>query len=640
MKQTRPSRFKILKRQFVFFRSFIRDLGSFGMFVSQSFEILKTKGFKAAKRKAIYILSQARIISIAAINLNQPIPRVTDEYIIEKPDIKKLGKYVGKFKQLPKISVVMPTYNSNVVWLSEAIESVRNQIYTNWELCIADDASSDIECKILLKKYEKIDKRIKVVFRNENGHISLASNSALEITTGEYIALLDHDDKLTEDAFFWVVKTINKTPDVALIYSDEDKFNEQGSRSDPYFKCDWNYSLFLSQNLISHLGVYKTQIMKKIGGFRRGFEGSQDYDLALRFIEQINPEQIAHIPRVLYNWRIHSNSTAFKADNKPYAMTSAQRAIGEHLERIGISSKVEILDNQMYRVKYELPQKLPLVSIIIPTKNNLNFLKKCIKSIISKTEYQNYEILIVDNNSNDLKTLEYLEKLKTDSNIRVQSDNRDFNFSAINNQAVKSAKGDYICFLNDDIEVISPKWLSEMISIGVQKGVGAVGAKLWYPNKTLQHGGIILGIGGIGSHAHKFIPRGNGGYFNRATLLQEFSAVTAACMLISTKIFHLAGGFNEDDLAVSFNDVDLCLKIRELDYRIVWTPYAELYHHESITRGKDKTGEKKARFLKEIEYMNITWGKWLKNDPAYSPNLTLNAEDFSFVWPSRVKNID
>lgn len=640
MKRTKPNQFKILSKEIVFISSFIRDLGGIGVFISKSSEIFRTKGFKAAKRKARYIFSQARIVSIASLNLNQPIPRVSDGYIIEKPDLNKMEKFIGTFKQLPKISVVMPTYNSNVVWLGEAIESIRNQIYTNWELCIADDASTDDECKLLLKKYENKDKRIKVVFRNENGHISSASNSALEITTGEYVALLDHDDILTEDALFWVVKTINENSDVALIYSDEDKFDEDGSRSDPYFKCDWNYSLFLSQNLISHLGVYKTQIMKKIGGFRVGFEGSQDYDLALRFIEQIRSEQIIHIPRVLYNWRIHNDSTAFKADNKPYALTSAQRAIGEHLERMGVSSSVEILENQMYRVKYDLPQNLPLVSIIIPTKNNLKLLKKCIKSILSKTQYDNYEILIVDNNSDDLKTLKYLEKLRKNQNIRVLSDNRKFNFSAINNNAVKSAKGEYICFLNDDTEVISPNWLSEMLSIVVQKGVAAVGAKLWYPNKTLQHGGVILGIGGIGSHAHKGIPKGNGGYFNRADLIQEFSAVTAACMLISKRIFNKVGGFNEEDLAVSFNDVDLCLKIRELNYRIVWTPFAELYHHESISRGEDKTGEKKARFLKEIEYMNNKWGKWLKNDPAYSPNLTLNAEDFSLAWPPRVDKLN
>jgi len=633
-------RLKILQNQHAFMRSFVYELGGYGVFIGKAFGILRKKGVKVANRKTKYILTQAKLFGIASIVPHTHNSNTNDYYQTEKPDLKKLEKIIGTFKHLPKISVVMPTYNSNTVWLSEAIESIRNQIYTNWELCIADDASTNIECKALLKEYRKKDKRIKVVFRQQNGHISNASNSALEFANGEYVALLDHDDKLPEDALFWVVKVINENPDVSLIYSDEDKFDLEGLRSDPYFKCDWNYSLFLSQNLISHLGVYKTRIMKKIGGFRQGYEGSQDYDLALRFIEQINPEQIIHIPRVLYHWRIHSDSTAFKADNKPYALTSAQRAIGEHLERMGISSTVEILDNQMYRVKYDLPQKLPLVSIIIPTKNNLNLLKKCIKNIISKTEYQNYEILIVDNNSDDLKTLNYFEKLKKDPNIRVLSDKRDFNFSAINNNAVKRAKGEYICFLNDDTEVISPKWLSEMISIGVQKGVGAVGAKLWYPNNTLQHGGIILGIGGIGSHAHKFIPKGNGGYFNRATLLQEFSAVTAACMLISKQVFDLAGGFNEKDLAVAFNDVDLCLRIRELDYRIVWTPYAELYHHESISRGEDITKEKKERFLKEIEYMNNTWGKWLKNDPAYSPNLTLYAEDFDIAWPPRVESLD
>lgn len=637
MKQNKKYQFKIFSKQFAFLILFIRDLGGFGVFIRKSSEILKTRGFAAAKRKARYILSQARIVSITSLNLNQPIPKISDGYIIEKPDLKKLKKFIESFKQSPKISIVMPTYNSNVVWLGEAIESVQNQIYTNWELCIADDASTNSECKTLLKKYKRKDKRIKVVFRKKNGHISSASNSALEITTGEYVALLDHDDKLPEDALFWVVKTINENPSVSLIYSDEDKFDLKGSRSDPYFKCDWNYSLFLSQNLISHLGVYKTRIMKKIGGFRQGYEGSQDYDLALRFIEHIPHKQIVHIPRVLYHWRIHENSTAFRVDKKPYALTSARRAIGEHLERMDISSRVEILENQMYRVKYDLPQDLPLVSIIIPTRNNLRLLKKCIKSISHKTEYSNYEILIIDNNSDNQQTLHYLEKLKEKDNISVLRDKRDFNFSAINNKAVKSAKGKYICFLNDDTEVISPNWLSEMVSIAIQKGVGAVGAKLWYPDKTLQHGGIILGVKGIGSHAHKFILKGNGGYFNRATLIQEFSAVTSACMLVSKKVFYEVDGFDEKNLSVAFNDVDLCLKIRELGYRIVWTPYAELYHHESISRGEDKLSNPDQRFKKENEFMLEKWKKWIKNDPAYSPNLTLEREDFSLAWPPRIQ---
>ena len=615
---------------------FVHNLGGIRVFMDKIIKIFRSQGKSGMLKKCRYILLQAKAGSTLNPFQKQENQRIYNKYIAEKPSKEKLTEIIKTFASFPLISVIMPTYNSNVNWLAEAIESVRNQIYDHWELCIADDASTDIECKTLLKKYVKEDKRIKVAFRNENGHISKASNSALEIATGDFVALLDHDDKLSEDALFWIAKTINDKPDVKLIYSDEDKFDAEGVRSDPYFKCDWNYSLFLSQNYICHLGVYKTQLVKMIGGFRPGFEGSQDYDLTLRFIEQISPDQIKHIPRVLYHWRIHSKSTAMSIEDKPYALTAGRRAIGDHLRRKAISAEVEILDNQMYRVKYDLPEKPPLVSIIIPTKNNFKLLKKCINSITSKTDYNNYEILIIDNNSDDLATLKYLGKVGKNKKINVLTDKRDFNFSAINNKAVKNANGDFICFLNDDTEVISTKWLSAMVSIGIQEGVGAVGARLWYPDNTLQHGGVVLGIGGVASHAHKRSLKGSEGYFNRATLTQEFSAVTAACMLVSKKVFSQAGGFDEVNLTVAFNDVDLCLKIRELNYRIVWSPLAELYHHESISRGEDIIEETNKRFIKENEFMEKKWAKWIKNDPAYSPNLTLIAEDFSLAWPSRL----
>jgi len=600
-------------------------------------QLYRRKGVIGLIKKAANIV--LHIISGGLLNNEAGYNKWLNTYF--NSDVSKLDKMkysVKHFTKKPKVSVIMPTYNSNITWLKEAIESLQNQTYTNWELCIADDASTNNSCINFLLEYQKTDNRIKVTFRKENGHISRASNSALEIATGEWMALFDHDDLLSTDALYWVVKAINKNPNVALIYSDEDKIDRKGKRQNPYFKCDWNYELFLSQNLISHLGVYKTDIVKKIGGFRIGFEGSQDYDLALRYIEEIKPDQIFHIPRVLYHWRIHKKSTALKVDKKPYALTSASSAISEHLSRNGILGSVEILENQMYRVKYDLPTNNPLVSIIIPTKNNKKLLKKCINSILEKTNYSNYEILIVNNNSDDESTLNYLEKIKQNDNIRVLVDKREFNFSAINNNAVENIKGELICFLNDDTEVISHNWLTEMLSIALQPGVGVVGARLWYPNNTLQHGGIVLGIGGIGSHAHKFLDKGEHGYFNRAELIQEFSAVTAACMLIPKKIFKQVGGFNETSLAISFNDVDLCLKIRVLNYRIVWTPFAELYHHESVSRGTDDTEEISPRFQSEIEFMNKTWANWIQNDPAYSPNLTLNAENFSLAWPPRLEN--
>jgi glycosyltransferase involved in cell wall biosynthesis len=543
-----------------------------------------------------------------------------------------------RFNYKPLISIVMPVYNPNPIWLKEVIESVRKQIYLDWELCIADDASTNSEIRPILERYAREDRRIKVTFREKNGHISAASNSALSLAQGEWIALLDHDDLLAENALFWVADAINKYPAIRLIYSDEDKIDENGVRSGPYFKCDWNPDLFYSHNLITHLGVYHAELVNKIEGFRIGFEGSQDYDLALRCIEQIAPSQIHHIPRVLYHWRMHAESTAQSSESKPYAMIAGERAINEHFQRLGVNAKAE-LEVYGYRVRYALPKSLPLVSLIIPTRNGLKLLKQCIESILTKTTYSNYEILIMDNGSDDPATLLYLQELGLESRIRVIRDDRPFNYSALNNAAVKLARGEIVGLINNDIEVISLDWLSEMVGHALRPEVGAVGARLWYANDTLQHGGVIISLGGVAAHSHKHLQRGSPGYVGRASLTQSLSAVTAACLLIRKSIFNSLGGLNEIDLQIAYNDVDFCLRVRDAGYRNIWTPYAELYHHESATRGYEDTPEKKARFEKETAYMKRSWGKVLHYDPAYSPNLTLDYEDFSFAWPPRVESI-
>lgn len=534
----------------------------------------------------------------------------------------------------PKISVVMPTYNSNPEWLIEAIESVRNQIYPNWELCIADDASPDSSIRPILERYAREDKRIKVVFREHNGHISAASNSALEMATGEWTALLEHDDLLAEHALFWVADAINQNPEARLVYSDEDKIDKASRRLSPYFKCDWNVNLFYSHNMFSHLGVYHTILLRQIGGFRLGLEGSQDYDLALRCIERIKPSQIHHVPRVLYHWRMHAESTAHSAETKPYAMLAGERALNEHFQRQNIDAKAKLV-GYGYRVRYALPEKKPLVSLIIPTRNGLQLIKQCIESIRAKTTYKNFEILVIDNGSDDPDVLNYFASFDGDSKVRVIRDDSPFNYSALNNRAVLHADGEFVGLLNNDVEVISPEWLDEMLSLANQPGKGAIGACLWYPNETLQHGGVITGLGGVAGHSHKHLPRGACGHSSRARLTQGMSAVTAACLIIKKSIYLEVGGLNEADLQVAFNDVDFCLKVREAGYQNVWTPFAELYHHESATRGFDDTPEKQARFSREVAYMKSTWGASLLNDPAYSPNLTLDHDDFSLAWPPR-----
>ncbi|HEY7129259.1 MAG TPA: glycosyltransferase, partial [Nitrospira sp.] len=547
-----------------------------------------------------------------------------------------MHRRIEELARRPLLSVLMPVYNTNPQWLVEAIESVQRQLYPYWELCIADDASTDPHIRSILDRYASADSRIKVTFRPTNGHISAASNTALEAATGEYVALMDHDDVLAEHALFWVAEVIANNPNAELIYSDEDKVDTKGNRSTPYFKCDWNPELFLSHNMICHLGVYRTAMVRELRGFREGFEGAQDYDLALRCIERIAPKEIIHIPRVLYHWRMHQGSTAAGLAAKPYAFEAGRKAISEHLQRRGISGCVEPLEDfMMHRIRYTLPDHLPLVSVIIPTRNGFDLLRRCITSLLEKTSYGNYEIIIVDNGTDQTEALNYLASLGSDSRIRVLRDNRPFNFSALNNAASRLARGSLLALLNNDIEVISADWLSEMVSHALQPDVGAVGARLLYPDGTLQHGGVILGINGVSGHAHKRLPRHLSGYFHRAKLIQSVSAVTAACLVIRKEVYDKVGGLNES-LEVALNDIDFCLRVREAGYRNVWTPYAELFHHESATRGYENTPEKALRFHRESQYLRERWGDVLLRDPAYSPNLTLKSEDFSLAWPPRV----
>ena len=552
---------------------------------------------------------------------------------------ENLNDILNSFKLSPLISIIMPTYNTPREYLIKAIESVINQTYPNWELCIADDASSEIHVKEILKYYKEKDKRIKVIYRTENGHISKTSNSALSIATGDYIALLDHDDELPEFALFFVVNEINEHPDAKLIYSDEDKLDKNGKRVGPYFKSDWNPDLFLSQNMISHLGVYKKSIIDEIGGFREGYEGSQDYDLALRFIEKIKYSEIRHIPRILYHWRMTEGSTAVNVGNKSYAVIAARKAIQEHLDRMHIKAKVvEAPLIPMYnRVIYDI-DKNPLVSIMIPTYNGYGILKNCIDSIIKKTSYKNYEIIVVNNNCDDEQTIKYLEYINALGNIKVIDYNKPFNYSAINNFAVKSAKGDVLVLLNNDTEVINDDWLRELVSHALRPEIGAVGAKLLYPDNTIQHAGVIIGFGGAAGHCHYKINNEDTGYYGRANLLQNYSAVTGACMVIKKELYQKVNGLDEN-LAVAFNDIDFCLKILELGYYNVYSPYALLYHHESKSRGFEDTVEKQSRFREEVNYFNKKWKNIIEYDPFYNPNLTLdaNCECFSLSFKPRIK---
>jgi glycosyltransferase involved in cell wall biosynthesis len=569
-----------------------------------------------------------------------------DEWVkvYDSPDREALEIQAGQAAALawqPLVSVVMPVYDPAEELLARAVDSVLRQTYTHWELCIADDASPSPGIRTLLERISRRDPRIRVTFRERNGHISAASNSALALATGDFVAFLDHDDELAPNALHEVAALLNAHPDTDWIYSDEDKIDGKGRRHDPYFKPDFLPDLFLSQFYPSHLTVYRTAVVRAAGGLREGFEGSQDWDLALRVSEATDPSRIRHIPRILYHWRAIAGSTALRADEKAYPRETANRALAGHFERVGKSVRIHPAGGIHWRVQYPLPSHPPLVSLIIPTRDGLDLLRPCIESILEKTIYPAFELLIVDNGSCDPDVLRYLRSMSEGAHprlgagsgrtARVLEFDKPFNYSAMNNFAVLQARGGVLGFLNNDLEVISPGWLEEMTAQALRPEIGCVGAMLYYPNDTIQHAGCVLGIGGVAGHVFKSQPRGAEGRFNRARLAQNYSVLTGACLVVRREVYDRAGGFDEAELAVAFNDMDFCLKVRAAGYRNLWTPFAELYHHESASRGADNTEEKARRFRREAETMMRRWGPALLHDPAYNPNLTLEREDFSIA---------
>ncbi|PZP40805.1 MAG: hypothetical protein DI598_19045, partial [Pseudopedobacter saltans] len=534
--------------------------------------------------------------------------------IIEKPYIEALSKEVITFANGsgPLFSIIIPTYNTPKKLLEKCINSVIDQTFQDWELCIADDASSSKSTISTLRHFERIDKRIKVEYRNENGHISNASNSALKIANGKFIVLLDHDDELVPTALQEVAIAISEKPEALIFYSDEDKLDRDGNRIHPYFKPDFSPDLLFSQNYICHLAVYEKKLVDAIGGFRVGYEGSQDYDLILRAIRQVgNEHQIVHIPRILYHWRMTDSSTASSHENKPYAAFAGQKALQSYFDEDGAGVNVSMLDDGRYKTIWPIPNQGPLVSLIIGTRDGYEELKVCIDSILIKTTYQNFEIIIVDNQSSDPQTLQYFESLKKNSKIKIISYDDKFNYSAINNFGVDHANGEIVGLLNNDIEILNAEWLTEMVSLSIRKDIGCVGAKLLYPDGTIQHAGVVLGLGGIAGHPHKFKRGDEEGYFRLLKIVHNVSAVTAAALIVRKEIFLEVNGLDENDLKVAFNDVDFCIKVRNAGYRNIWTPFSLIRHHESKSRGLDDTPEKYDRFMSEIETMKNKWGNSL-----------------------------
>lgn len=560
--------------------------------------------------------------------------RLSDE------DRRIFRQAIKLFSSQPLISVLLPVYNTNPVHLERAIRSVVEQLYTHWELCISDDASTDPAVREILESAAKRDSRIKVTYRDENGHIAANSNSALELATGDYVGMLDHDDELAEQALVWFASEIQKHPDAAIIYCDEDKLDGQGLRHDPLFKPDWNPALILAQNYVSHFIVYRRSVLERAGGFRVGLEGSQDHDLLLRASDSVEPSQIRHIPRILYHWRSHAGSTASESglEAKPYAWEAGARAIREHLSRCGVAAAVRPVAGQFYQVEYPSPSPAPKVTVIIPTALRFELVQQCITGILRDTTYPNVEFIVTADSSNVQTAAQksFIEQIGVDPRVRVLiEDGRPFNYARTNNRAAAQSDAPIICFLNDDVVAITQDWLEKLVARVLLKGVGAVGAMLYYPTETIQHAGVILGMGGIAGHPFLNLPRGTRGYYGRAMLEQDLSCVTAACMVTRREAFDGIGGFDEE-FAIAFNDVDLCMRLRQRDWRIVWTPTVEMYHHESISVGKHNAPHRRALFQHEVRLMREKWGDALNFDPFFNPNLSLASLQYKLAFPPRI----
>ena len=533
----------------------------------------------------------------------------------------------ASFAQKPLISIVIPLYCTPLPYLKELIESVRRQSYENWQLCLAD-GSPDDKAKEFLEKHYGREKRIVYQKLEENGGISVNTNAAAELAKGEYLMFCDHDDTLEPDALYEIVKAINDT-DADVIYTDEDKVSMDGQHYfDPNFKPDFNLFRLRENNYICHIFVARKSLTGETGMLRSEFDGAQDFDFILRCCEKA--KKITHIPRVLYHWRCHMDSTAADPSSKAYAYEAGRKAIREHYQRMGIDAKVDMTERPGWYRSHIKIQGNPMVSIIIPNKDHTDDLELCLFSMSRKSTYRNYEVLIVENNSEKEETFEYYKKLpERYPRVRVLTWEKEFNYSAINNFAAEEAQGEYLLFLNNDVEILTPDWIEEMLQNCQQENVAAVGAKLYYPDDTIQHAGVVLGLGGIAGHIMCRASREDPGYFGRMISVQEISAVTAACMMVKKSEFDSVKGFDET-FQVAFNDIDLCMKFRAAGKKIVFTPYAELYHYESKSRGLEDTPEKQFRFDKEVKRFQEKWAQQLEmGDPYYSPNLSVTEGDCS-----------
>ena len=572
---------------------------------------------------------EKRIINFKELKGNRSYAQWIEQYDLPNKikDFKTFEESSSFFRN-PLISILIPVYKPNLQLLDECIQSVCNQIYGNWELIIVDDGSQCKDLQAFLHALSKENARVKIKHNHSNSHISSTLNDALSLSRGSYICFLDQDDLLSPYALFEIVKALNKSPFLRWIYTDEDKITFKGTRRSPHFKPDWNYDLLTSINYICHLVAIERNILNQLGGFRTGYEGSQDWDLFLRLSQVVKESEILHIPKVLYHWRIHDGSTATRGVVKSYAIQSAKKALQDHFDSKAINVKISIESEDDNRWHVRFPNEhSPKVSILVPTKDRLDLLKPCIQSVLEKTRYDNYEIVIIDNNSEEEETQRYLDSISSDK-IRILKDSKPFNHSRIMNNAVKLTDSDLICLFNNDVEVISDEWLGEMVSDALRSEVGCVGAKLLYPNNDIQHAGVIVGLRGVAGHV-KSCPKN----FLRYDCKQNYSAVTGACLLIKKQVFLSVGGLDERHLPTHFNDIDLCLKVRGKEYKIVYNPKSLLYHHESASRGQPAEKKNMKEFNRAVSFMRKKWQGVIENDIYYSPNFSYNFEGFKLAFP-------
>ena len=596
---------------------------------------LSQKGIRYLKKKGIRSFAIKTVDKLRNYNKRPPTyPEWLPKHLPSKKDLAEQRKVT--FSYSPLISIIVPVYKTPETYLKRLIETIEEQTYSRWELCISDGSGCEWPGKTYLAHAAAKDSRIKVITQSAPLRISSNTNAAIGIAQGEYLAFADHDDELTPNALYEVVKKLNDTGSenasrLRLIYSDEDKMFMDGSEFfQPHFKPDYNRHLLCSMNYICHFLVVETSLAKEIGLFREDFDGAQDYDFILRCTESLNSDLIGHVPKILYHWRAHEDSTAENPQSKMYAFDAGKRAIEAHYNRVGVKASVFHGEHLgLYRTKMSIEGE-PLVSILIPNKDHIDDLKRCMASLDEQSDYHHYEYVIIENNSEKEETFAYYETLQKErDNVRVVTWNGPFNFAAINNFGVRYARGDFLLLLNNDTQAIHPDCLRELLGFCMEKDVGAVGARLYYEDGTIQHAGVVIGFGGIAGHCFVMQPPGETGYMNRIICTAEYSAVTAACMMVRKSAFLEVGGMTEE-LAVAFNDIDFCLKLRRAGYLIVYNPFAELYHYESKSRGLEDTPEKLARFNREIAIFDGRWPDILRNgDPYYNPNLTLESQDFS-----------